>query len=77
MQSVGAQVLVEDLEQDPSPADEPPVDVLDLAVLGVVLALQGIDLSQRDGEVELRVARDDFLDPGLEGNPGSPSELVS
>jgi hypothetical protein len=38
--SVLAQVAVEDLEQDAPPADEPPVDVFDLAVLGVILALQ-------------------------------------
>jgi hypothetical protein len=35
-----AKVSVEDLQQDPSPADEPPVDILHLAVLGVILALQ-------------------------------------
>jgi hypothetical protein len=34
------EVSVEDLQQDPSPAHEPPVDVFHPAVLGVVLALQ-------------------------------------
>ena len=38
--TVLAEVPVEDLEQDAPPADEPPVDVLHLAVLGVVLPLQ-------------------------------------
>jgi len=28
------------LQQDPPPADEPPVDVLDLTVFGVILSLQ-------------------------------------
>jgi hypothetical protein len=38
--SISAHVLVEDLQQNPSSPDEPPVDVLHLAVLGVILPLQ-------------------------------------
>ena len=40
MGSVRAQVAVQDLQQNPPPADEPPVDVLHPAVFRVVLALQ-------------------------------------
>lgn len=35
-----AYISAQDLEQDPSPAHEPPVDILHLAVLAVVLSLQ-------------------------------------
>jgi hypothetical protein len=35
-----AEVPVQDLQQDPPPADEPPVDVLHLTVFGVILPLQ-------------------------------------
>src|SRR5438552_1186302 len=38
--AVVSDISIEDLDQDSPPADEPPVDVLDLAVLAVVLAFQ-------------------------------------
>jgi hypothetical protein len=38
-----AYVPVQELQQDPPAADEPPVDILHLPVLAVVLSLQGLE----------------------------------
>jgi hypothetical protein len=38
--AVVPQIPVKNLEQDPSAADEPPVNVLDLTIFAVVLSLQ-------------------------------------